>query len=60
MAPADYTCRVEPMKFFYGNAIPTIVTDLMMLALPVPYIWGLHLPTPQKVALGGIFLVGIL
>jgi len=31
-----------------------------MLALPTPYIWHLHLPRGQKLALAGIFLVGIL
>lgn len=31
-----------------------------MLALPAPYIWSLHLPRAQKLALAAIFLVGIL
>lgn len=60
MKPSEYHCGVDPLKFFYGNAIPTIVTDLMMLTLPVPYIWRLQLPRIQKFALGCVFLVGIL
>ncbi|UNI18365.1 hypothetical protein JDV02_004638 [Purpureocillium takamizusanense] len=59
LPPSDYTCGVDSRKFFYGNAIPTIVTDILMLALPTPYIWHLHLPRGQKLALAGIFLVGI-
>ena len=60
MSPDEYHCGADQIKFFYGNAIPTIVTDLMMLGLPVPYIWRLQLPRIQKVALGCVFLVGIL
>ncbi|GJN84542.1 hypothetical protein PLIIFM63780_008099 [Purpureocillium lilacinum] len=59
LPPSAYTCGVDSRKFFYGNAIPTIVTDILMLALPTPYIWHLHLPRGQKLALAGIFLVGI-
>ncbi|KAJ6439443.1 integral membrane protein [Purpureocillium lavendulum] len=59
LPPSEYTCGVDSRKFFYGNAIPTIVTDILMLALPTPYIWNLHLPRGQKFALAGIFLVGI-
>jgi hypothetical protein len=51
---------VDSVKFFYGNAIPTIVTDVLMLALPLPYIAQLQLPRGQKWGLAGIFLVGIL
>ncbi|KAK5998967.1 hypothetical protein PT974_01351 [Cladobotryum mycophilum] len=59
MHPSEYKCTVDSTKFFYGNAIPTIITDVMMLALPIPYVLRLQLPRGQKVALIGIFLVGI-
>ncbi|UNI24619.1 hypothetical protein JDV02_010353 [Purpureocillium takamizusanense] len=58
LPPSAYTCGVNSHEFFYGNAIPTIVTDVLMLALPAPYIWTLNLPRGQKVALAGVFLVG--
>ncbi|KAL7961750.1 hypothetical protein V8C34DRAFT_272282 [Trichoderma compactum] len=57
--PDQYKCNVDSVKFFYGNAIPTIVTDVLMLALPLPYITKLQLPKGQKWALAGIFLVGL-
>ncbi|PNY23828.1 Uncharacterized protein TCAP_06229 [Tolypocladium capitatum] len=59
LPPSEYHCDVNPRRFFYGNAIPTIVTNILMLALPVPYIWNLQLPVGQKLALVAIFLVGI-
>lgn len=60
LQPDQYKCTVDSVKFFYGNAIPTIVTDVLMLALPLPYIAKLQLPRGQKWGLAGIFLVGIL
>ncbi|KHO10776.1 hypothetical protein MAA_11622 [Metarhizium robertsii ARSEF 23] len=59
MSANNYTCEVDPVKFFYANAIPTIVTDLVMLMLPVPYVWRLQLPRIQKIALGCVFLAGV-
>ena len=35
-------------------------TNVLMLILPIPWLWDLHLPTPKKIALGGIFLLGSL
>ena len=45
-------------KFFLGQAIPNIVTDIVLLAIPLPMIWNLQLPRSQKVALSGVFLLG--
>ncbi|KAL7947870.1 hypothetical protein V8C42DRAFT_267784 [Trichoderma barbatum] len=59
LRPDQYKCTIDSVKFFYGNAIPTIVTDVLMLALPLPYITKLQLPKGQKWALVGIFLVGL-
>ncbi|KID69007.1 uncharacterized protein G6M90_00g054300 [Metarhizium brunneum] len=59
MSANNYTCEVDLVKFFYANAIPTIVTDLVMLMLPVPYVWRLQLPRIQKIALGCVFLAGV-
>lgn len=60
LQPDDYKCTVDSVKFFYGNAIPTIVTDILILLLPLPYITTLQLPRGQKWALAGIFCVGLL
>jgi len=59
LPPSQYHCGVNDNKFFYGNAIPNIVTDIAMLMLPVPYIYTLQLRSGQKLALAGIFLVGL-
>ena len=37
-----------------------MVTDLMVMVLPVPTIWGLHMPTSRKLGIMVIFSLGIL
>ncbi|GAW24209.1 hypothetical protein ANO14919_137910 [Xylariales sp. No.14919] len=43
----------------YLNAAGTLVTDFAILVLPVPALWNLNLPKTQKLALIGIFSIGI-
>ncbi|KAI0481927.1 hypothetical protein GGR56DRAFT_162060 [Xylariaceae sp. FL0804] len=42
----------------YLNAIGTLVTDFIILLLPLPSLWKLKLPMAQKLALNGIFSIG--
>ena len=44
--------------FFLGNAIPNIITDILILALPVFEVRRLQLPRVKKIAVGSIFLIG--
>ncbi|KAJ5738593.1 hypothetical protein N7493_001748 [Penicillium malachiteum] len=37
-----------------------LITDLMVMALPMPHIWKLQLGTAKKVALSGVFSIGLL
>lgn len=43
---------------FIGNAIPNIVTDAVMVALPIYPVMQLRLPLSQRIAVVGIFLLG--
>ncbi|WKT53919.1 hypothetical protein QSH57_004503 [Fusarium oxysporum f. sp. vasinfectum] len=54
-----YKCRVNVRMFFIANAIPNITTDILMLLVPVPGIWSLQLRTAKKIALLGIFALGL-
>ncbi|MCJ1403436.1 hypothetical protein MMC11_006659 [Xylographa trunciseda] len=38
--------------------IPWIATDLIVLLMPVPMVWKLHLPRLQRIGLAGLFLLG--
>ncbi|KAL8637525.1 MAG: hypothetical protein Q9228_005210 [Teloschistes exilis] len=40
-------------------AVLTTVTDLIILGLPLPLVWKLHLPALQRLQLTGVFLIGL-
>ncbi|KAK4188164.1 integral membrane [Podospora australis] len=52
------TC-LNKSKFFLGNAVPHLVEDLLIMALPVMEVWRLQVPRRQKAAIGGVFMLGI-
>lgn len=37
-----------------------LVTSILVIVLPLPWLWQLQLPRAKKIALGGIFLLGSL
>lgn len=56
---AEGTC-FDYNKWSMSGAIVNILTDAMILALPIPMIWKLRVSTNQKFALCGVFLLGSL
>lgn len=53
------TC-IDLKKLWLGNAIPNIITDIVIIIIPLPLIWKLHLPRFQRLLLCGVFLTGAL
>lgn len=51
---------IDLMSSFIGGAIPNIVTDVAILALPMPQVWKLRMTTPHRISLTLIFLLGSL
>lgn len=45
---------------FIGNAVPNIITDILILSLPVRVVWGLHASITHRLSVIGIFLLGSL
>ncbi|KAF1850328.1 uncharacterized protein K460DRAFT_390853 [Cucurbitaria berberidis CBS 394.84] len=43
---------------YIATAVIGVVTDVMLMGIPVPTIWGLQMPTKQKVGLTAIFAIG--
>lgn len=43
---------------FLAIAIPNIITDIAILALPIPLLWGLQTTRVRKISLSIIFLLG--
>ncbi|OGM43971.1 hypothetical protein ABOM_007989 [Aspergillus bombycis] len=47
-------------QFYYGLQIPNILTDAIILVMPIRLVWNLQIPKTQKILLSGIFLLGFL
>lgn len=43
---------------FIGNAVPNIVTDILILTMPIYHVWKLQMRKSQRLALTGIFMLG--
>ena len=44
----------------YGITAANIATDIIVLVLPIPWLWNLQMRTSKKLALSGIFVLGSL
>jgi hypothetical protein len=62
----SFWLRLKPGKCLNFNiyalaiGVVEVLLNTMILVLPIRVVLGLHLPTPKKVGLTGIFLVGLL
>lgn len=54
----DAVC-LDRRASYTGASAVNVVTDVVLLALPLPYIWNLNSPLFQRLVLVGIFLLGI-
>lgn len=51
---------INEIALFYAVSATDIAIDVLILAIPIPFIWKLHMRTGQKVALTSVFFIGIL
>ncbi|KAK6007013.1 hypothetical protein QM012_006021 [Aureobasidium pullulans] len=49
---------INKQAFYLGNGVMNIITDLMILALPIPIVWRLTLELRQKIILSVVFTLG--
>ncbi|KAL1969204.1 hypothetical protein VTN77DRAFT_458 [Rasamsonia byssochlamydoides] len=54
---ADKTC-IDKEAFFIWGGVPNIITDVVMLLLPMPVVWKLHTTMRLKIVLTITFAVG--
>ena len=57
-AQADQCIKTNAM--YLAQAWTDVLTDIMILSLPVPCIWALQMPARHKVGVTAIFLLGLL
>jgi hypothetical protein len=51
---------INAIPMYLAQVYSDVVLDVLILAIPIPLIWQLHLPTQQKLAVLGIFLLGMM
>ncbi|CAD6572283.1 MAG: hypothetical protein ASARMPRED_005221 [Alectoria sarmentosa] len=49
---------MSTVHFSIGTGVINLVTDVMVLCLPIPMVWSLRTNRTQKIAMTGIFLLG--
>ncbi|GIK05409.1 hypothetical protein Aspvir_009518 [Aspergillus viridinutans] len=49
---------IDSAKFYYGQQIPNILTDLIILIMPLKVVWDLPISKTQRLLLSGVFMVG--
>ena len=55
----DANC-IDLPRFTIASGVLNLLTDVLILCLPIPMVWGLNTTKTQKFTLTGIFLLGIL
>ncbi|KAF2108557.1 hypothetical protein BDV96DRAFT_587417 [Lophiotrema nucula] len=54
------TAKCLSLKGIYiGGSVPNVITDAILILMPIPYVWRLHAPVAQRIVLAGMFLLGI-
>ncbi|KAI1367185.1 hypothetical protein F5Y08DRAFT_336854 [Xylaria arbuscula] len=51
------TCG-KTSDLYLGNAISSVIIDVLILLLPVPMIWGVQASSARKVAITAVFILG--
>ena len=56
--PSGGRCVFNLYPFYIGNAAANVTTDVIILLVPMPLIWKLHMRTTQKILVCSIFMLG--
>ncbi|KAL4862831.1 hypothetical protein BDV12DRAFT_206977 [Aspergillus spectabilis] len=51
-------CRINLYLFYLWNGVANLLTDVIILCIPIPIVWRLQMHRSQKLAISGIFLLG--
>lgn len=56
--PAGFTC-INQIRFFQTTSLINLILDVVALVIPLPVLWRLVAPVRTRLALCGIFSVGL-
>lgn len=49
---------IEVRSIYLGGSVPNVVLDIIVVFMPIPYVWRLHAPLGQRLVLAGMFVLG--
>jgi hypothetical protein len=49
---------IEVRNIYIGGSVPNVLLDILIVFLPLPYVWRLHAPLGQRLVLAGMFALG--
>jgi hypothetical protein len=49
---------IQVVPYYYTISVTDTLTDVIIMILPLPIIWNLHMPLKQRLAVAGMFLLG--
>lgn len=52
------TC-IDVVMFYFSTAGISTLTDLWILIMPMPMVWGLNMPLRQRVSIMMLFALGV-
>lgn len=48
----------DKTKIYLATAGLNVITDILILALPIPMVWNLQMPRRRRIGLVGLFALG--
>ena len=51
-------CAIKTQSVYVIYGVLSLVSDLYLVILPLPAVWGLQLPLGRKLAVSAMFLTG--
>ncbi|KOC18842.1 integral membrane protein [Aspergillus flavus AF70] len=49
---------LDSAQYYYGQQIPNIFTDAVLLVMPLKFVWALPISKTQRLLLSGVFVTG--
>ncbi|KAH7393772.1 hypothetical protein DE146DRAFT_659974 [Phaeosphaeria sp. MPI-PUGE-AT-0046c] len=49
---------IEVRSIYLGGSVPNVILDMIVVFMPIPYVWSLHAPLGQRLVLAGMFVLG--
>lgn len=46
-------------RIYLGGSLPNIISDVILILMPLPYVWRLQAPVAHRILLGCLFLLGM-